>query len=110
MKIARMLSLLTGVVLACHLSAASAEPVTGSAGSATSPAATGIETAAPETSTAGEEMNQGLSQPPHNEALIKASPLIASDEISGTRTLTLTLPPGTDTGTLKIVLNGKDVT
>ena len=28
-----------------------------------------------------------------------------NDEIAGTRTLTLTLPSGTDTGTLKIVLN-----
>jgi Bacterial Ig-like domain (group 3) len=110
MKMARMLSLLAGVVLACHLSAASAEPVTDSAGSATGPAATGIETASPGTSMAGEGINRGLSQPPQNGALIKASLSSASDETSGTRTFTLTLPSGTDTGTLKIVLNGKDVT
>jgi hypothetical protein len=109
MKLARMLSLLAGVVFACHLSAALGQPVTDSAGSATNPAATGIETASPGTSMAGEAMNRGLAQPPPNETLIKASSS-ASDASSGTRTLTLTLPSGTDTGTLKIVLNGKDVT
>jgi hypothetical protein len=110
MKMARMLSLSAGVVFVCYLSAALGQTFTGSAGSATSPATTGIETARPGTSMAGEGMNGDLSQPPQNEALIKASPSSASGAISGTRTLTLTLPSGTNTGTLKVVLNGKDVT
>ena len=109
MKLARISSLLTGIVFACHFSAALAEFITDPAGSATSPAANGIETAVVETGIAGEEMNRGLS-PTQNGALIKASPSSATDEIAGTRTLTLTLPSGTDTGTLKIVLNGKNVT
>jgi hypothetical protein len=104
MKLARISSLLTGIVFACHFSAALAEFITDPAGSATSPAANGIETAVVETGIAGEEMNRGLS-PTQNGALIKASPSSATDEIAGTRTLTLTLPSGTDTGTLKIVLN-----
>ena len=54
-------------------------------------------------------MDRGLS-PTQNGVLIKASPSSATDEIAGTRTLTLTLPSGTDNGTLKIVLNGKNVT
>jgi hypothetical protein len=97
MKLARILSLLTGIVFACHFSAALAEPITDPAGS---PVATGLETAV---------VDRGLS-PTQNGVLIKASPSSATDEIAGTRTLTLTLPSGTDNGTLKIVLNGKNVT
>ena len=96
-------------MFACHFSAALAEPITDPAGSAAIPAATGAEAALAETGTTGEEMNRSLS-PAQNGALIKASPSSATDEIAGTRTLTLTLPSGTDTGTVKIVLNGKNVT
>jgi Bacterial Ig-like domain (group 3) len=109
MKLARILSLLTGFVFVCHFSAALAEPITDPTGSAAIPAVNGIETAVVETGITGEEMNRALS-PAQNGALIKASPSSATDEIAGTRTLTLTLPSGTDTGTLKIVLNGKNVT
>ncbi len=49
------------------------------------------------------------STPPKNGMLIHAASKDASAENSGTKTITLSLPAGTQTETIKVVLNGEDV-
>jgi hypothetical protein len=97
MKLARILSWLASAILACHLSIAFAE--TGEI--AASGASYAVQPTIAETGT-----NKETSTPPHS-LLIKASSVNTQ---SATKTLTLNMPSDTKTETLKIVLNGKDVT
>jgi hypothetical protein len=87
-KLDRRLSLLAAALFASHVCAGFAEAATTAiAGGGT-------------TSTSHPAAANGIQ--------IKA--LSDANESSGARTVTLTLPPGTDTSTVRIVLNGKDVT
>ncbi|MEI9977666.1 MAG: Ig-like domain-containing protein [Edaphobacter sp.] len=102
MRLVKMLPSLLGAVLTSHLSVAFA------AGGAV--AAAGVTgTDAPQAFTAGTgNAGQGSTTP--QKLLIKAAPSGGSSAISGMKTLTLNMPSDTKTETLKIVLNGKDVT
>jgi Bacterial Ig-like domain (group 3) len=92
MKLMKMLSLLAGVVFACHFSVAVAQPGVGT-----------------QLGTASGAMGQS-SSPSSNRLQIKASSAGTQNASSGTKTFTLNMPSDTKTETLKVVLNGKDVT
>jgi hypothetical protein len=102
MKLMRILPWLAAAVFICHLSVALAE-----GGAVAAPGVVGTD--APQALSAGTgSTGQGPTAP--QKLLIKAAPSSGSSAISGAKTLTLNMPSDTKTETLKIVLNGKDVT
>jgi hypothetical protein len=101
MKLVRMLPWFAAAAFSCHLPVALAE-----AGAAI-PSVVGMD--APPTFSAGAgNTGQGSTTP--RRLLIKAAPSSSSNASSGMKTLTLNMPSDTKTETLKVVLNGKDVT
>ena len=90
MKLARMLSVLTGVVLACQSSIAFASPVNSAADAVTAAA------------------NARHATPPNNSLWIQSSK-DSPDGTTDSKAITLTLPAGAQIGSLKAVLNGTDV-
>jgi hypothetical protein len=102
MKLMRMLPWLAAAVFTCHLSFALAE-----GGAVAAPGAVGTD--APQSLSAATG-STGRSPTAPQKLLIKAAPSSSSSAISGMKTLTLNMPSDTKTETLKIVLNGKDVT
>ena len=102
MKLMRMLPWLAAAVFTCHLSVALAE-----GGAVAAPGVVGTD--APQAFSAGTgSTGQGPTAP--QKLLIKAVPSSGSSAIFGTKTLMLNMPSDTKTETLKVVLNGKDVT
>jgi hypothetical protein len=99
MRLGRILSRMTLIGVACHLSVAMAATAANSADLAGTASVT--STGAPRSG--GANLRPSL---PPNGLLIRES---SANDTSGSKTLTLTLPAGTEAGTLKIVLNGKDV-
>jgi hypothetical protein len=102
MKLMRMLPWLAAAVFTCHLSFAFAE-----GGAVVAPGMVGTDALQASSTGIG---NTGQGSTPPQRLLIKAAPSSGSSAISGMKTLTLNMPSDTKTETLKIVLNGKDVT
>lgn len=98
-KLTKAFYVMTGVVLVCHLLAATAGLAANTGAITVNGSPIGTELP---------NLGGTNSQPllPHDGTLIPES---SSDETSGSKTITLTLPSDTETGTLKVVLNGKDV-
>ena len=92
MKLSRMLSLLAGVVFACHSFIVLAESTANSAANAATAAANARHIA-----------------PPNNGLWIHESPQGLPEGTTDSKSITLTLPTGAQLGSLKAVLNGKDV-
>ncbi len=101
MKLTRILNLVAGAMLAGYLPS-------GFAQSAAKPAST---TAKPPVALAPVASTKtGSAALPANHVLISAPTGLLGSSASGSKTITLTFPAGTQTDTLKAMLNGKDVT